>query len=93
MVHNEVVILLGIITAGLIIINLWISIQISQELKRHHIQANIAHRRGVIFKYLKIYKSITTEKKGRPGSLYYLFLLTFALFMIFLLSGILLSSL
>jgi hypothetical protein len=89
---NEVVILIGIITAILIIVNLIISIIISQELKKNKISSEIAHRRGVIFKYLKIYKEITVKNTGKPGSLYFLFIISFVMFMSTLFLGIILSS-
>ena len=90
--NNELVILIGILTAILIIINLIISIRISHELKRKNIDAEIAHRRGIIFKYLKIYKQNNIEENGKPGLLYYLFIISFSLFMTSLLTGIILSS-
>ena len=92
MSKHEMTILIGIITALLIIFNLIISIKISLELKKRSIDARLAHRRGIIFKYLKIYKRYKIEENGNPGLLYYLFMITFILFMSFLFLGIILSS-
>jgi hypothetical protein len=92
MSKNEIVILLGILTAILIILNLIVSIIISQVLKKHQISAKIAHGRGAIFKYLKIYKEITVKDSGKPGSLYFLFIISFIMFLSSLFVGIIISS-
>lgn len=89
----DYLILIGIITFALIIWNLSISIQITRELRSRGIQARIAHRRGLIFNYLKIYKELTKEEEGQPGVLYRQFVISFTLFAIFLATGIILSAL
>jgi len=90
---NDLVILLGTITFFLILWNLLISVRIVNELKKRHIKARIAHRRGLIFKYVRQYKDITLAEDGSIGPLYRPFILSFILFSIGLLTGIIISTL
>ena len=89
---NELLILIGISTAVLIIINLLISIKISQILKKKGVDARIANRRGIIFKYLWIYISYKLKEGGKPGVVYYSFIISFILFVSLLIAGVLISS-
>ncbi len=90
---NDLLIVLGIIIFALIIWNLSISIKISNELKKRNIKANIAYRRGLIFKYLKLYKEITVEETGKAGQLYFWFLISFYSYFTLLIIAIILSAL
>ncbi|MBC2837811.1 hypothetical protein [Robiginitalea sp. SC105] len=44
--------------------------------------------KGKIFRYLPLYKEVTLREKGKTGSLYYQFYLSFVLAMAFLLLGL-----
>lgn len=92
MVLNDVVILSGVATFILIIWNMIISIRITEELKKRNILAKIAHKRGQIFKYLIVYKDITTKETGKPGPLYNQFIVSFSLFLLSLFTGIIMSA-
>lgn len=88
MVDNDIIILIGIISLGLLLWNLWISIQIVKYLNENNVKAKIAHQRGRIFKFLPVYKRITIKATGKVGPLYNLFVISFVLFSIFLITGI-----
>ncbi len=92
MINNNVILTIGVISFLFIILNLVVSIRITRELKKRGIDAFIAHRRGLIFKYLKIYKDITVSESGKPGPLYFQFLATFLLYIVILFIGILLVA-
>lgn len=92
MTKNDLLILIGLITFALILWNLRISMQIADELTKRGIRVRIAHQRGRIFKYLKMYREITAGEAGRPGPLYFRFILSFVLFMTSLFAGIVLSA-
>jgi hypothetical protein len=92
MVSNDFIILIGIIALGLLLWNLWVSIQIVKYLNANNIKAKIAHQRGKIFRFLPVYKKSTIETTGKPGPLYNLFVLSFVLFSICLFIGFILVS-
>jgi hypothetical protein len=89
---NGLVLLVGTITFLLIIWNLLISVRMTEELKKRGIKANIAHRRGLIFKFLSIYREVTIKEDGKTGPLYNQFILSFSLFSVSLIIGIILSA-
>lgn len=90
---NDLTILIGVITLGFILWNLWVSIRIVKYLNENNVKAKIAHQRGKIFSFLSIYKKLTVEQNGKVGSLYRLFFISFILFTLFLLTGITLVAL
>ena len=90
---NDLTILIGVITLGFILWNLWVSIRIVKYLNENNVKAKIAHQRGKIFSFLSIYKKLTVEQNGKVGSLYRLFFISFILFALFLLIGITLVAL
>lgn len=92
MTYNSLIIIVGIILFGCILWNLYVSIQIVTYLNENNIESKIAHQRGRIFKFLPLYKKISFEKTGKVGKLYNSFILSFVLYIIFLLIGILLVA-
>lgn len=90
--ERSVLIVIGMICFGLLIWNLWVSIQIVKYLKDHKIRARIAHKRGEIFKFLPVYKKTTYELTGQVGPLYSQFFISFFLFVICLIIGIAFSA-
>lgn len=93
MSNNDLILFIGIISVGLLLWNLWVSIQIVKYLNDNNVNARIAHQRGRIFRFLPVYKKITIEATGKIGPLYSFFVLSFVLFSICLLIGIVLVSL
>ena len=91
MISNDLIISIGIISLGLLLWNLWISIQIVKYLNDNNIKAKIAYQRGRIFRYLPVYKKITIEKTGQVGQLYNFFIISFVLFSFCLIVGIILA--
>lgn len=86
-------IVFGLITLILIWYNLHLSTSIVNYLKENGSEASLFtngfYVRGKIFKYLPLYKEISFKKKGKIGSLYYLFYYSFMGIFFFLLLGIL----
>jgi hypothetical protein len=93
---NIPVIIVGIITLLLIWWNLSVSIKIVEYLKskgeKVSLFSNVIFVKGRIFKYLPLYKKVTTEKDGKIGPLYNTFYLSFILSLVFLGIGIVLVS-
>ena len=89
---KTLVILVGVMTLFLIWLNLWVSIKIINYLRRKGEEVSLFNGRlfvkGKIFKYLPLYKKITLEENGKVGGLYTAFYVTFFLFLLFLVSGI-----
>jgi hypothetical protein len=61
MYNNDLIILIGVITLGFILWNLWVSIRIVKYLNKNNTKVKIAHQRGKIFTFLPIYKKMTME--------------------------------
>jgi hypothetical protein len=93
MIYNDLLFFIGLVCFGLLMWNLWISIQIVKYLNDHNIKAKIAHQRGRIFKFLPIYKKTTYESTGKVGPYYNLFFISFFLFSICLIIGIAFAAL
>lgn len=92
MMKQNILLVIGLITFLLILWNLFISIRITAYLNKKGIPARIAHRRGYIFRYLNVYRQLTIEESGKTGSLYRWFIISFTLFSMTLLSGIIISA-
>ena len=90
--YNDILISIGLVCLGLLLWNLWISIQIVKYLNKNNIKAKIAHQRGRIFKFLPVYKRTTIELTGKVGTHYTLFIISFILFSVCLTIGIVYAS-
>ena len=85
-------ILFGVLALLMIWWNLWISLQIVKYLQEKNRPASLFRGgffvKGKIFSYLPVYKKVTTEEYGRPGSLYGRFYISFFGMVLFFLLGI-----
>ena len=82
----------GIITLLCLWYNLFVSISITNYLKSQGKDVSLFNGvffiKGKIFKYLPVYKEVTTQHEGRVGALYYQFYLSFIMTLLFLAMGI-----
>jgi hypothetical protein len=92
MEKDSLVILVGFIALIFLVWNFTISARIMNYLKGHGEKVNLATMHFKIFDNASKYKELTLNETGKVGSLYNPFLLTFTIFAIILLSGIILVS-
>ena len=89
---ESLVILIGIIALVILICNFVISIRIMKYLNGHGEKINHATMNFKIFENASKYKQLTLNETGKVGNLYNPFLISFAIFALILLSGIILAS-
>jgi hypothetical protein len=90
---HELVVLLAIAAAILMIFNLAISIKINLEIRKRVLDMGITDRNGFIFKYLRIFRDQQVQENGKPGTLYYLFIISIVLFVSLLFAGTIITVL
>lgn len=77
-------------------LNLWASVKIVKYLKDKGEDASLFNNqifvKGKIFKYLPVYRRLSTEEYGKPGPLYYIFYISFIIILILLLTGLIMVS-
>lgn len=73
----------GYIAAISGIINGIITYMITHYLSKHDIKINYWNLRLLMLKYLNKYRKLTIEENGKPGRLYYAWIVTLSLFLIF----------
>jgi len=64
---------------------------IASFLSRHGIKINYLFLRVLIFKYVRQYRKITIEEIGKPGPLFYMFITTWNLALLFAIVGVILK--
>jgi len=67
------------------------TIMIASFLSRHGIKINYLFLRVLIFKYVRQYRKITIEEIGKPGPLFYMFITTWNLALLFAIVGVILK--
>lgn len=92
MEKKSLVILVGFIALIFLVWNFTISSGIMNYLKDHGEKVNPATMHFKIFDNANKYKQITINESGKVGKLYGPFLLSFSIFAIILLSGIILVA-
>lgn len=70
---------LACLAATFVVINILATILIVRELQKRHIKINFLLIKLYIFRYVNQYKAITTEEQGKPGLLYYLWIVSIIL--------------
>lgn len=66
------------------------SLKITFFLSRHGVKINYWLLRLYMLKYLKQYRKLTIEENGKPGNLFYAFIASWSLALVFLMIGIVL---
>ena len=89
---DSLVIIIGFIALILLICNFIISARIMNYLKKHGEKVNPATMHFKIFDNANKYKRITQSETSKVGNLYSTFIISFILFAIVLLSGIVLVA-
>lgn len=89
---ESLVILIGIIALVILIWNFVISIRIMKYLNRHGEKINHATMHFKIFENASKYKQLTLNETGKVGNLYTPFIISFVLFAVVLLSGIIMVA-
>lgn len=83
---------MGIIALGFLWWNLWISTKIIKYVKGKGEEASLFNNgifvKGKIFSYLPLYKKLSLEENGKVGQLYYNFYISFIMFLVFFLVGL-----
>lgn len=67
-----------------------VQILIMHELDKRGIRTNFLLVRLLIFRYVSQYKEITTKETGRPGPLFYLFIVSINLALVMAIIGLIL---
>jgi len=67
------------------------TIMIASFLSRHGIKINYLFFRVLIFKYVRQYRKITMEETGKSGPLFYMFMATWNLALLFAIVGVILK--
>jgi len=68
------------------------SLMIASFLSKHGIKINYVFLRLYIIKYIHQYRKLTIEENGKPGNLFYAFIVSMNLALIFAIIGILLRN-
>ena len=79
--------ILAIISA---ICSIVISVMIASFLSKHGIKINYVLLRLYILKYIRQYRKLTVEENGKPGNLFYAFIVSINLALVFATIGIVL---
>jgi hypothetical protein len=67
------------------------SVMIASFLSRHGVRINYIFIRLFIFRYVRQYRQITMEETGKPGPLFYWFITSWNLALVFAIVGIILE--
>lgn len=82
----------GLLCLTFLWVNLWASIRIIAYLQSRGEKASMFSGgffvKGKIFQYLPLYKRHTQKETGKTGSLYYIFTISFILFIISMIAGL-----
>ena len=92
MKENSLVIIVGFVALLFLIWNFTVSARIMNYLKKHGVKVNPATIHFKIFDNAFKYKQITLNETGKVGNLYTPFIISFVLFAVVLLSGIILVA-
>jgi len=68
------------------------SLMITSFLSRHGIKINYVFLRLYLLKYIHQYRKITVEENGKPGNLFYAFIVSMNLALVFTIIGIILRN-
>ena len=68
------------------------SLMITSFLSRHGIKINYVFIRLYLLKYIHQYRKITVEENGKPGNLFYAFIVSMNLALVFTIIGIILRN-
>ena len=68
-----------------------ITLKITSFLSKHGIKINYWLLGWYIYKYLKQYRKLTIEENGKTGNLFYVFIVSWSLALVFFLIGIILA--
>jgi len=68
------------------------SLMITSFLSRHGIKINYVFLRLYLLKYIHQYRKITVEENGTPGNLFYAFIVSMNLALVFTIIGIILRN-
>ena len=68
------------------------SLMIASFLSKHGIKINYVFLRLYILKYIHQYRKLTMEEDGKPGNLFYAFIVSMNLALVFAVIGIILRS-
>ena len=71
-----------VLVAGSGILNGVFSYMIASYLSKHGTKINYWNIRRYMLKYLRQYRQLTIEENGRPGNLYYAWVVTLGLFLV-----------
>ncbi len=89
---NSVILVIGVLAFIILVWNFTISVRILNYLKSRGEKVNPATMHVQIFDNASKYKQLTLKETGKIGNLYNVFLLSFSIFAIILLSGIILVT-
>lgn len=92
MEKDSLVLVLGLVALIFLVWNFTVSARIMNYLKKHGVKVNPATMHFKIFDNASKYKQITRNESGKVGNLYIPFVISFVLFAVVLLSGIIMVA-
>lgn len=90
--NNSAILIIGVLALILLIWNFLISARIMNYLKKHGEKVNPATMHFKIFDNASKYKQITLNETGKVGNLYTPFIISFALFAVVLITGMIMVA-
>ena len=90
--NNSIILMFGWLALVFLISNIILSVNIVRKLNASGEKADLRWLRFKAFGYAKKYKEITIKESGKPGILYYFFIVSSTLFFMCLATGIIIVS-